>query len=683
MNSIIKERLMILITTLAGISCILQNFFGGWEFWMPAVVLIGGVALWYVHFTQKPDSYYRINIYFAYAALLLFYHGVHDTSLFDLSVSVVLFMVTFTMADSIRMLNLILAEYGIVMAIQFWFLYRNGGLNMSAFNGMRIVYHIGTVLIMYVFSRITVSNRVSERERIKRWEESVRENDSDMEDFLSNISHELRTPVNVISGMTAIMQKDNDCKELASIKDAGIRLARQIEDIQDYTEIKRGELHLEEENYMSISLINDVVAYYKENNRNKNLDLVVDIAPETPSMLKGDVKKLGKLLRHLLDNSIKFTRHGGIYIKMFSVPQKYGTNLTIEVTDTGIGMTRGEMSRLSKGMYQANKKRNRSTGGIGTGVPVVYGFVRKMGGFVKIDSSKGRGTTVHISIPQQVVDPAPCLKIEEEAREGLVFFIRPEKYKVPEVREFYRNMAVNLARGLNVKLYSAGEKRELEQVIKELNISHIFTGREEYEDETGMLDYLLSQGYKVVVSADEGYKAPPGSGIMVLPKPLYAFPIVRVLNGEEVADGYGEENKGRLSFDGVRALVVDDEPMNLVVASGLFRNYEMDIDTAESGREAIKKFDRNDYDVIFMDHMMPEMDGVEAMKIIRQAALGSGRKPVIVALTANALSGAREMFIKEGFDGFIAKPIDIAEFERVMKRVLPEELFNYKGRDEQ
>ncbi|MCR4909131.1 MAG: response regulator [Lachnospiraceae bacterium] len=675
--------MMILITTLAGISCILQNFFGGWEFWMPAVVLIGGVALWYVHFTQKPDSYYRINIYFAYAALLLFYHGVHDTSLFDLSVSVVLFMVTFTMADSIRMLNLILAEYGIVMAIQFWFLYRNGGLNMSAFNGMRIVYHIGTVLIMYVFSRITVSNRVSERERIKRWEESVRENDSDMEDFLSNISHELRTPVNVISGMTAIMQKDNDCKELASIKDAGIRLARQIEDIQDYTEIKRGELHLEEENYMSISLINDVVAYYKENNRNKNLDLVVDIAPETPSMLKGDVKKLGKLLRHLLDNSIKFTRHGGIYIKMFSVPQKYGTNLTIEVTDTGIGMTRGEMSRLSKGMYQANKKRNRSTGGIGTGVPVVYGFVRKMGGFVKIDSSKGRGTTVHISIPQQVVDPAPCLKIEEEAREGLVFFIRPEKYKVPEVREFYRNMAVNLARGLNVKLYSAGEKRELEQVIKELNISHIFTGREEYEDETGMLDYLLSQGYKVVVSADEGYKAPPGSGIMVLPKPLYAFPIVRVLNGEEVADGYGEENKGRLSFDGVRALVVDDEPMNLVVASGLFRNYEMDIDTAESGREAIKKFDRNDYDVIFMDHMMPEMDGVEAMKIIRQAALGSGRKPVIVALTANALSGAREMFIKEGFDGFIAKPIDIAEFERVMKRVLPEELFNYKGRDEQ
>ena len=124
--------------------------------------------------------------------------------------------------------------------------------------------------------------------------------------------------------------------------------------------------------------------------------------------------------------------------------------------------------------------------------------------------------------------------------------------------------------------------------------------------------------------------------------------------------------------------MVDDEQMNLVVAAGLFRDYRMVTDTAESGKEAIKKYEDNDYDVIFMDHMMPEMDGVEAMKRIRQMADTSYRKPIIIALTANALSGAREMFIKEGFDGFVAKPIDTGEFERVMKNVLPDEMVRYE-----
>jgi CheY-like chemotaxis protein len=161
---------------------------------------------------------------------------------------------------------------------------------------------------------------------------------------------------------------------------------------------------------------------------------------------------------------------------------------------------------------------------------------------------------------------------------------------------------------------------------------------------------------------------------------MYAFPIVRVLNGELEAELGRENPEDRVMFTGVRALVVDDEPMNLVVASGLFRDYGMDIDTAESGMEAIKKYEDGDYDVIFMDHMMPEMDGVEAMKRIRAVADASYRKPVIIALTANALSGAREMFMKEGFDGFIAKPVDTGECERVMNNVLPEEASRREGR---
>ena len=679
MDDIRRERLIVSIVTLAAISCILINYFGSWEAWVPFIVFVGGIAIWYFHIAQKLDMNSRINLYFVYTAFLVFYHGIHETSLYDVSVVIVLFMATFTIAKKMILMDLILAEYGIVMAVQFYYLYRDNQFDSGAFETMRIAFHIGTVAAMYILSRININHSIAEKNSIEEWIRTVTDNGHDMEDFLSNISHELRTPVNVISGMTAILQKNNDSRELVSIQDAGIRLAHQIEDIQDYTEIKRKELVLEEENYMCISLINDVVSNYRAENADSDLELIIDLDPLTPSMLKGDIKKLHKLFRHLLGNAVKFTKSGGILVKVFTVLQEYGCNLTIEVTDTGIGMTRAQMSRLSRGMYQANKKRNRSTGGIGIGLPIVYGFVHKMGGFVRIESERGRGTVVRLSIPQAIVDPAPCLSVNNAVSTNVVFYTKPVKFMVPEVREFFRTMAVNMANGLGIKLYSVENARELEQLADEMNISYIFTGQEEYEDDRSVMDHLSMEGHKVVVYARPGSEDIQSDAITVLPKPLYGFPVVRILNGE-TGDRSLEEDHGKLRFTGVSALVVDDEPMNLIVASGMLREYKIFADTAESGKEAVRKFEEGEYDVIFMDHMMPGMDGVEAMKQIRQVAAETKKEPVVIALTANALSGAREMFIKEGFDGFIAKPIDVGEFERVMKRVLPENMIHYEGR---
>ena len=158
---------------------------------------------------------------------------------------------------------------------------------------------------------------------------------------------------------------------------------------------------------------------------------------------------------------------------------------------------------------------------------------------------------------------------------------------------------------------------------------------------------------------------------MIMPKPLYAYPVIKILNeGKDAQNLEPSDDFVKPMFTGVRALIVDDEPMNLVVASSIFSEYEMIIDTAGSGMEALEKFRRQEYDVVFMDHMMPEMDGVEAMKRIRKTAEDLYRKVSIIVLTANVVSGAKEMFIKEGFDGFISKPIITADFERVMVQVL-------------
>ena len=677
-----KERLMLVITTLAGIACFLQNFFGGWEFWMPPVIAVVAIILWGIHLTLSMDKHSRCYLYFSFSAFLCFYHGIHDTSLFEVSVAFILFMATYSMMDSAAIMNIVLAEYSVVMVIQFVLHHIIGDLVLDGFTVMKFIFHIGTVFAFYMLTRFNIAGRNSERVKLQKWRGSVKANDQDIEDFLSNISHELRTPVNVISGMTAILQKDGESDQLTAVKSACMRLSHQIEDIQDYTELKRGELVMDEENYMCISLVNDVVANFNAIDRSRDLELIVDLDPKTPAMLKGDIRKLHKLFRHLLENAVKFTRHGGIYIKLSAVTQEYGVNLIVEITDTGIGMTRADMSRVTKGMYQANKKRNRSTGGIGIGLPIVYGFVHQMGGFVKIESERKKGTTVHLSIPQKIVDPSPCLAVDKDSFGDIVFYLREEKYKIPRIREFYKAMAVNLARGLKVRLYSASDKKELDHLRADLNVTHIFTGQEEYEAEKEMLNYIASEGTVVTVNADPGYAPAPVNGVIVLTKPLYGFPVVRILNGEKLTEGAAIDISPKPYFNGVRALIVDDEPMNLVVAEGLFREYGMITDTAESGQQSIEKYENGDYDVIFMDHMMPEMDGVEAMKHLKFIADGSFRHPVFIALTANALSGAKEMFIKEGFDGFIAKPVDIGEFERVMKSVLPESMISYEGRAE-
>ncbi|MBQ9550954.1 MAG: response regulator [Lachnospiraceae bacterium] len=672
MNRRTNEKFIILLATLASAGMIIENILVGWEFWVPPVILAGIASLWAVNLSERIDYEIRKSAYFGYAVLLLFYHGVHKSSFFDISLAVILVMVTYAILNSFYMMNVLLLEFFILLFIHFLNLPGGDPINFSRVNVSRILLHTAIVLLVFYTSCRTIQDRLEDEEESRIKEERITANDNSTEDFLTNISHELRTPVNVVNGMSDLLIKKGAGYEADTIKNAGIRLAYQIEDIQDYTECRRGNVFLEEDGYMSTSLINDVVASFGMNGKNSDLELIVDLDPNVPSMMKGDIRKLHKIFRHLLENAVKFTRKGGIYIKMYTEQTEYGVNLCIEVTDTGIGMNRNDILSLTEGMYQANKKRNRSSGGIGLGLYIVYGFTHRMGGFVKIESEKHNGTTVRVTIPQNVVDDRPCLKLDEAFEGTVLFHVKPDKYKIPKIREFYRNMASNLAEGIHIPLYSADTLYEVERLMDRINVSYIFMGQEEYEENRGYFDELAEKGIVVAASVEPGFMKNEDSRVVLIPKPLYAYPIMKVFSdGADVRDSNADEGKAKPVFKDVKALIVDDEPMNLVVASWLFRDYEMIIDTADSGREAIRKFHDNDYDLVFMDHMMPEMDGVEAMKQIKALARDLDREIKAVALTANVVSGAREMFIQEGFDGFIAKPINTADFERVMLRILP------------
>lgn len=678
-----NEKFIMFIATMGSLGLIVEIFTMGWELWVPCFIIAGMVALWGISLTDRIDTDLRELFYFGYAVMLVLYHGIHKTSFFDVAIVSVLVISSYSMLNKIYMMNGLLTEFFIIIFIHLINLPGGEPIEFDRLNISRVLLHISIVLLVYYISIRGINDRLIDEEENRTKEERIKANDDSMEDFLSNISHELRTPVNVVNGMSDLLIKRGIGYEADSIKSAGVRLSYQIEDIQDYTECKRNKVFLEEDNYMSTSLINDVVTSFRMNENARDLELVVDLNPMTPAMMTGDIKKLHKIFRHLLENAVKFTKKGGIYVKMYTENTDYGINLTIEMTDTGIGMNSDAIRSVTEGMYQANKKRNRSSGGIGLGLFIVYGFTHRMGGFVKIESDRRNGTTVRVTIPQKVVDDKPCLKLDDSFDGVVLFHVRPDKYKVPKLREFYRNMAANLASGIHVSLYPAETVYEVERLKEKLNATHLFMGQEEYEENRGYFELLAKEEITVVVSAEPGFKLPENSRVILMPKPLYAYPIIKLLNeGRDARDLSCNENQEKPVYKGVKALVVDDEPMNLVVATSLFREYEMIVDTAGSGKESIRKFRENDYDLVFMDHMMPEMDGVEAMKQLKALAKDMNKETAIIALTANAVSGAREMFIREGFDGFIAKPINTSDFERVMLRVLPSEKISYDGRGE-
>ncbi len=672
MNRRKTENFIILLISLACFGLSVESVLMGWEFWVPPLIIIGTIALWIMNLTGKVPIGIRRVFYLIYAMLALFYHGIRETSFFDVSIVIVLVMVVYSFFDQVYMINLFLMEYVIILVIQFVLAINLQSVDFDALNISRVILHAAIVALIYFCCVKSINDRVEIAESEKSKEDMIEMNNADMEDFLSNISHELRTPVNVVNGMSELLIKRKVGTEAYSIKDAGIRLAYQIEDIQDYTECKRQKLLLEEEDYMSTSLINDVVTSFRLMDNDK-LELVVDLAPQVPTRMRGDIKKLHKIFRHLLTNAVKFTHKGGIYVRMYAEQTDYGVNLCIEMTDTGVGMGRKALESVSEGMFQVNKKRNRSSGGIGLGLFIVYGFAHRMGGFVKIESEKKIGTTVRVTIPQKVTDPAPCLALMDAFDGNILFHVRSDKYKVPKVRDFYRAMAAHMAFGIHAPLYSAETTADIDRLREKMKVTHIFMGQEEYEENPEYFDKLSEGDIVVAVSANAGFQSRSGSHVMIMPKPLYGYPVIKILNeGKNARNIEFSDNTVKPVFFGVRTLIVDDEPMNLVVASSLFSDYEMIIDTAGSGKEAIQKYINGEYDLVFMDHMMPEMDGVEAMKLIKKAAEDLKRKTKVVALTANVVSGAREMFIREGFDGFIAKPINTSDFERVMLQLLPE-----------
>lgn len=501
--------------------------------------------------------------------------------------------------------------------------------------------------------------------------------------FLSNVSHELRTPINMVIGISEVAlgrELSPDLRsDLSSIKMAGKRLSSQINNMLDYTEIVEGTLKPAREDYMITSVLNDVITMTALQSNRHHLELVFDIDPKVPAVLVGDAEKISHVLKILVENAIKFTEEGGINVRIGSRPENYGINLIVDIRDTGIGMTDSQLTQMYEVFYQADSGSNRFAGGLGLGLPIARGLLDAMGAFIHFDGNGQQGLHAHIVIPQGVADRRPCIVLNHPDQLCIACYFKPEKYSCDEVRGYYDGLILNLVEGLGINGHQVHNFDGLLKLQRSYPLTHIFIAQAEYEENRAYYEELAGE-LRIIVIAEKEFALDAGSKLLIIHKPFSALSVANLLNGEIGERGFAEaQAAGRKPFTcvNVRALAVDDEEMNLVVAKGVLGSYGIEVDTCLSGREAIAQCQETAYDIIFLDHMMPGFDGVATLKKIRELQNGAYQDLPVIALTANTVSGAREMFRSEGFTEFVPKPIERTVLERVLRKVLPKSRIQY------
>ena len=670
-----SQIMMVVSYTIFSIILIAESFLMNWERWAVVLIAAGVCISWFMHINRIGTDSIRLWTVSLLMMATYFFYGSHVTSTYDLAIVMSAVILLYTMTGIHGLITLCQITYYITMLFEIVQLIVSG----QEFDELlisRTILHFAMVTMICWISRIIIDKWEAVLGHSKDEINALKVATERLNDFLANVSHEIRTPINAILGLCSMgLDDEKDISKrarLLSMEEAGKKIGEQISDILDYSEIDRGDLTNNYEDYMLSSVLNDIVNELRPYMK-KGIELIIDVEASIPSVMNTDVDKLKKILWHLITNGLKFTNEGGVYVHMSSVPHEYGINLCIEITDTGIGMNAAELEMVYDMFYKADGGRAKRTGGLGLGIPIVYGFVRSLGGFMMIESEPGVGTTVKVSIPNKVIDGECCMSVSDKENISLGAYFHFEKYPNPRVRDFYDSMVRNIVTGLKVSMHRVDNANSLRALIESKKLTHLFAALEEYNNASDLMEDLAKQIIVTVVANADELQLPAGSRVRIMPKPFYCFPVVGVLNSKP-SDELNDE--GRVMFPGARVLIVDDEPMNLVVSLGMFKAYGMEVTTCESGTKAVELCRDNEYDIIFMDHMMPVMDGVEAMKRIRSEQARNKTVVPIIAFTANAVSSAREMFRREGFDGFVSKPVDRVELERVMKRVLPASLIS-------
>ncbi|MCB5161622.1 response regulator [Marinomonas algarum] len=487
--------------------------------------------------------------------------------------------------------------------------------------------------------------------------------------FLANISHEVRTPLNAILGYTKTLQKSiQDTQQriyIDTIEQSTNSLLAIIGDILDFSKIEAGKLSLESNHFNLKTLIDDVYQTLSINllSKEKQIDLVPEYHPDMPEWFLGDGTRVRQILTNLIGNAIKFTHQGSVRTRVSIACQSdQDITLSFQIIDTGIGIPEHKIHRLFKPFSQVDTSTTRQFGGTGLGLVITKKLVEQMHGKIEVSSDPSIGSTFRFTIKLKTSNKQPCHHPTLNFHVALL-----------EPSTTYKSYLTNYLQGIGVSCASCSD---LEQMIallstNEQNIDALLLSAMPDEQSVVEAQELVTYAYQEFGIPCILMVQPPGQVAHyrdlkhlcsdILLKPISHERLYHAL--QRLDDGtaltpYQPKALNDLheKLKGLSILAVDDSPINLQLLNHWLTPIGVDITLVYSGQQAIEIAQQQHFDMIFMDIQMPEMDGMETTQHLR--ALEDYQNTPIVALTAHALASEQQQILASGMNAYLSKPID-------------------------
>ncbi len=527
---------------------------------------------------------------------------------------------------------------------------------------------------------LDVTQRVRFTEALAEAKESAESANRSKSQFLANISHEFRTPMNGVLGMTELVLEseltDSQRMQLGAVQQSARSLMMVLDDILDFSRIDAGKARLDAAEFQLQDCVVYAARMLAAQAAQKDLELTCRFAPDVPRRVLGDAGRLRQILLNLIGNAVKFTEQGRVSIEVEIEEAGSETMLHFQVCDTGIGVAAEKQQEVFGAFHRDEDDKNRSYGAAGMGLAICTKLVDLMQGRIWLESQKGQGSRFHFTIKVGVLNSPEQAPQGQELLDGNVLLVGPCEQTRRSAAEAVTFRGAEVTQASSLREAQAHLGRALQRgSCFNLVIVDDELGRADMETLANQLAQNPALGRPpvlVLARTDRCGKALEPFGALRArksPKPILAAELVRAAHLLLHPEQEGSAQPGRdLAEHPLKVLVAEDNPVNQLLARELLTRWGHTVTVVPNGVQALLAVESESFDVVLMDIQMPEMDGLQATRALRQREEVVGGRTPIVAMTAYVMDADRRRCIEAGMDDYVSKPIDKTELRDALRR---------------